>query len=58
LEGEDADSLVISEILNRAAVEPEFRNALFRNPSQVLSGYAISVERKKTLEAIISDLTS
>ncbi|MGC2668155.1 MAG: hypothetical protein WA220_03105 [Candidatus Nitrosopolaris sp.] len=52
---EDADT--ISEILLRAAREPEFRNQLIKQPSNVLEQYNISDEAKSIIKNSIIDLT-
>ena len=51
---EDADT--ISEILLRAAREPEFRNQLIKEPSKVLEQYNISNEAKSIIKSSIIDL--
>ena len=48
---------VISEILLRAASEPEFRNELIRNPGTVLEQYDVSPEAKLIIRRSIIDLT-
>ncbi|MDP9288102.1 MAG: hypothetical protein M3P08_07885 [Thermoproteota archaeon] len=52
---EDADT--ISEILLRTAREPEFRNQLIKQPSNVLEQYNISDEAKSIIKNSIIDLT-
>ena len=52
---ENADT--ISEILLRAAREPEFRNQLIKQPSNVLEQYNISDEAKSMIKNSILDLT-
>ncbi|MGC1933229.1 MAG: hypothetical protein WA667_30010 [Candidatus Nitrosopolaris sp.] len=52
---EDADR--INEILLRAAREPEFRNQLINQPSNVLEQYNISDEAKSIIKNSIINLT-
>ena len=51
------DAEVISEILLKAASEPEFRNVLVKEPTKVLEKYNISPEAKLIIRKSISDLT-
>ena len=51
------DAEVISEILLKAASEPEFRNVLVREPTKVLEQYNISPEAKLIIRNSIIDLT-
>lgn len=53
--GEDAE--IISEILLKAASEPEFRNTLIRDPGMVLEKYNVSPEAKLIILRSIHDLT-
>ena len=48
---------VISEILLKAASEPEFRKRLIRNPKKILDCYDISDEAKIVIQKSIVDLT-
>lgn len=48
---------VISEILLKAASEPEFRNSMIRDPANVLETYNISPRAKTIIAKSISDLT-
>ena len=48
---------IISDILLRAASEPEFRNLLIKNPADVLEKYNISNEAKYIIKKSIVDLT-
>ncbi|HKX97229.1 MAG TPA: hypothetical protein VJL78_05290 [Candidatus Nitrosocosmicus sp.] len=48
---------VISEILLKAASEPEFRKRLIRNPKKILDCYDISNEAKQVIQKSIVDLT-
>lgn len=47
---------VISEILLKAASEPEFRKRLIRNPNKILECYDISSEAKHIIQKSIIDL--
>lgn len=53
--GEDAE--IISEILLKAASEPEFRNTLIRDTGMVLKKYNVSPEAKLIILRSIHDLT-
>jgi hypothetical protein len=57
LDSRQKDAEIISEILLRAASEPEFRNLLIREPSRVLQEYNISEEAKAIIRTSIMDLT-
>jgi hypothetical protein len=57
LDSRQKDAEIISEILLRAASEPEFRNSLIREPSRVLQEYNISEEAKAIIRTSITDLT-
>ena len=48
---------VISEILLKAASEPEFRNELIRDPDMILDQYDVSAEAKLIIRRSIIDLT-
>ena len=48
---------VISEVLLKAAREPEFRKRLIRNPKKILDCYDISDEAKIVIQKSIVDLT-
>ena len=48
---------VISEILLKAASEPEFRKRLIRSPKKILDCYNISNEAKQVIQKSIADLT-
>lgn len=50
------DAEVISEILLKAASEPEFRKKLIKNPMKILDCYDISLEAKKIIQKSIIDL--
>jgi hypothetical protein len=47
---------VISEILLKAASEPEFRKKLIKNPDKILECYTISREAKYIVQKSIKDL--
>lgn len=51
------DAEVISEILLKAASEPEFRNVLVKDPTKVLEKYNISPQAKLIIKKSITDLT-
>jgi hypothetical protein len=57
LDSRQKDAEIISEILLRAASEPEFRNLLIREPGRVLQEYNISEEAKAIIRTSIMDLT-
>jgi hypothetical protein len=57
LNPKEEDAVIINEILVRAAGDPEFRNQLIRQPSNVLAQYDISDEAKSIIENSINDLT-
>ena len=48
---------VISEILLKAASEPEFRRRLIKSPKKILDCYGISNEAKQVIQKSIVDLT-
>jgi hypothetical protein len=48
---------IISDILLRAASEPDFRNLLIKNSAEVLEKYNISNEAKYIIKKSIVDLT-
>ena len=48
---------VISEVLLKAASEPEFRNELIRDPDIILEQYDVSPEAKLIIRQSIIDLT-
>ncbi len=47
---------VISEILLKAASEPEFRKRLIKNPEKILECYNISKDAKYIIHKSIKDL--
>ncbi len=53
----DLEAEVISEILLKAASEPEFRKRLIRSPKKILDCYGISYEAKEVIQKSIVDLT-
>jgi hypothetical protein len=57
LDPRQKDAETISEILLRAASEPEFRNQLVKEPAKVLAQYNISPEAKLIIRNSIVDLT-
>jgi len=57
LNSKEEDTVIINEILVRAASDPEFRNQLIRQPSNVLAQYNISDEAKSIIENSINELT-
>jgi hypothetical protein len=57
LNSKQEDAKTISKILLRAAGEPEFRNQLIKEPSQVLGQYNISDEAKSIIKTSIIDLS-
>jgi hypothetical protein len=57
LNSKEEDAVIINEILVRAGSDPEFRNQLIRQPSNVLAHYNISDEAKSIIENSINDLT-
>jgi hypothetical protein len=48
---------IISDILLRAASEPDFRNLLIKNSAEILEKYHISNEAKYIIKKSIVDLT-
>ncbi|MCI0559170.1 MAG: hypothetical protein MN733_11790 [Nitrososphaera sp.] len=48
---------IISEILLKAASEPDFRNVLIKDPGVVLEQYNVSPEAKHIIRRSIVDLT-
>jgi hypothetical protein len=57
LDSRQKEAEIISEILLRAAGEPEFRNELIKDPAMVLEQYNISPEAKMVIRRSIIDLT-
>lgn len=56
LDSRQRDAEIISEILLKAASEPEFRNSLIKEPTTVLQEYNISEEAKAIIKTSIIDL--
>jgi hypothetical protein len=54
---QNKEAEIISEILLKAASEPEFRNELVKNPGVVLEQYNVSPEAKLIIRRSIIDLT-
>ena len=48
---------IISEILLRAASEPDFRNELIKDPTMILEQYNVSPQAKMVIRRSIIDLT-
>jgi len=48
---------IISEVLLKAASEPEFRNELIKDPEIILEQYDVSPDTKMLLRRSIVDLT-
>jgi hypothetical protein len=48
---------IISELLLKAASEPEFRNELIKDPDIILEQYDVSREAKLIIRRSIIDLT-
>jgi hypothetical protein len=57
LDSRQRDAEIISEILLKAASEPEFRNSLIKEPTRVLQEYNLSEEAKAIIKTRIIDLT-
>jgi len=57
LDSRQRDAEIISEILLKAASEPEFRNSLIKEPTRVLQEYNLSEEAKVIIKTSIIDLT-
>lgn len=57
LEPKEKEAEIISEILLKAASEPEFRNSLIRDPATVLEMYNVSPQAKMVIKRTIIDLT-
>jgi hypothetical protein len=54
---QNKEAAIISEILLKAASEPEFRNELIKDPGIVLEQYNVSPEAKLIIRRSIIDLT-
>jgi hypothetical protein len=57
LEHREKEAEIISEILLKAASEPEFRNSLIRDPANVLKDYDVSPQARMVIQRTIVDLT-
>lgn len=57
LESQQKESEIISEVLLKAASEPEFRNELIKDPDIILEQYDVSPEAKLIIRRSIIDLT-
>ncbi|UVS69412.1 hypothetical protein [Nitrososphaera viennensis] len=57
MEPKEREAEIISEILLKAASEPEFRNSLIRDPAAVLEMYNVSPQAKMVIKRTIIDLT-
>ena len=57
LEPREKEAEIISEILLKAASEPEFRNSLIRDPANVLKDYDVSPQARMVIQRTIVDLT-
>ncbi|HJS68466.1 MAG TPA: hypothetical protein VJ730_03515 [Nitrososphaera sp.] len=54
---QNKEAEIISEILLKAASEPEFRNELIKDPGTMLEQYDVSAEAKLIIRRSIIDLT-
>ncbi|HEX2558147.1 MAG TPA: hypothetical protein VHK86_07480 [Nitrososphaera sp.] len=57
MDSRQKEAEIISEILLRAASEPDFRNELIKDPATVLEQYNVSPEAKMVIRRSIIDLT-
>jgi hypothetical protein len=57
LNARQKEAEIVSDILLRAASEPEFRKRLINEPSEILEQYNISPEAKSIIRNSIVDLT-
>lgn len=57
MDSRQKEAEIISEILLRAASEPDFRNELIKDPAMVLEQYNVSPEAKMVIKRSIIDLT-
>lgn len=51
------DAEIISDILLKAASEPDFRNMLLSDPASILANYELSREAVSIIHRTISDLS-
>ena len=57
MDSRQKEAEIISEILLRAASEPDFRNELIKDPALILEQYNVSAEAKMIIRQSIVDLT-
>lgn len=57
LESQQKEAEIISEVLLKAASEPEFRNELIKDPDIILEQYDVSPSAKLIIRRSIIDLT-
>lgn len=57
MDSRSKEAEIISEILLKAASEPEFRNELIKDPGVVLEQFNVSPEAKMIIRRSIIDLT-
>jgi hypothetical protein len=57
LDSRQKEAEIISEILLKAASEPDFRNELIKDPALILEQYNVSPEAKMIIRQSIVDLT-
>ena len=57
LDSRQKEAEIISEILLKAASEPDFRNELIKDPALILERYNVSPEAKMIIRQSIVDLT-
>ncbi|HJU94646.1 MAG TPA: hypothetical protein VJ643_01320 [Nitrososphaera sp.] len=57
MESQQKEAEVISEVLLKAASEPEFRNELIKDPDIILEQYDVSPQAKLIIRTSIIDLT-
>lgn len=55
MEIRDRDTKIVSDILLRAASEPNFRRLLLLEPSKVLAEYDISSESKSIIKNVVDE---
>ncbi len=56
LDSRQKDAEIISEILLKAASEPDFRKMLVRDSGKVLDKFNLSIQAKKLIKSSIIDL--
>ena len=57
MDSRQKEAEIISEILLRAASEPDFRNELIKDPATILEQYNVSPEAKMVIRRSIIDIT-